>query len=115
MASPTSPSRPAHSLGPRCSPGDPMSHRRILLASMAAGVLASATGAVFVFAGLAVTARPANAATTGCSVTYRDLNAWQSSPTSGGFTTTLAITNLGDPISHWTLTFTMPAGHTATS
>ena len=24
--------------------------------------------------------------------------------------TTLAITNLGDPISHWTLTFTMPSG-----
>ncbi|NUR72427.1 MAG: cellulase family glycosylhydrolase [Hamadaea sp.] len=58
---------------------------------------------------------PASAATTGCSVTYQNLNAWQSTPTSGGFTTTVAITNLGDPISHWTLTFTMPTGHTRTS
>jgi endoglucanase len=55
------------------------------------------------------------AVTTGCSVAYQSVNAWQSSPTSGGFTTTLAITNLGDPISHWTLTFTPPAGHTVTS
>jgi len=57
----------------------------------------------------------AAAATTGCSVAYQNLNAWQSSPTSGGFTTTLAITNLGDPIDHWTLTFTMPGGQSVSS
>jgi hypothetical protein len=92
-----------------------MSHRKAIVASVAAGVLASVTGGVFVIAGLAATARPAAAAITGCSVAYQNLSAWQSSPTSGGFNTTLAITNLGDPISHWTLTFTMPAGTTATS
>ncbi|NUT36894.1 MAG: hypothetical protein HOV79_27885, partial [Hamadaea sp.] len=83
-----------------------MKHRKALLASLAAGAL--------VLAGL--TAMPsASAATTGCSVAYQNLNTWQSTPTSGGFTTTLAITNLGDPIAHWTLTFTLPSGHTRTS
>jgi hypothetical protein len=78
-------------------------------------VLASVAGAAFVVTGLVATAAPAAAATSGCSVAYQNLNAWQSSPTSGGFNTTLAITNLGDPISHWTLTFTPPSGQTVTS
>jgi endoglucanase len=84
-----------------------MSHRKALLASCGVGtlVLAGAT---------AIAVLPAAAATAGCSVTYQNLNAWQSSSTSGGFTTTLAITNLGDPITHWTLTFTLPTGHTST-
>src|SRR4029453_15407751 len=43
------------------------------------------------------------------------LIAWQPSPTSGAFSPPLAITNLGDPISHWTLTFTMPGGQAATT
>src|ERR1043166_6722960 len=97
-----------------CGTGDLMSHRKVLVASVAAGVLASAAGAVFLVAGLAATAAPAAAATTGCSVAYQNLNAWQSTATSGGFNTTLAITNLGDPISHWTVTFTSPAGTTVT-
>ncbi|MEU7871926.1 cellulase family glycosylhydrolase [Dactylosporangium sp. NPDC049140] len=84
-----------------------MSHRRALLASAAAGVL--------VLGGAAYAALPASAAAAGCSVTYQNLNTWQSSPTSGGFTTSLAVTNLGDPVSHWTLTFTLPAGQTRTS
>src|ERR1043165_22226 len=79
---------------------------RALLASVVIGLL--------LVAGLAATARSAEAAT-GCTVAYQNTNAWQSSPTSGGFTTTLAITNLGDPISHWTLSFTPPSGHTVTS
>ena len=91
-----------------------MSHRKAVMASLAAGVLASVTGAVFVVTGLAATSAPAAAATTGCSVAYQNLSAWQSTPTSGGFNTTLAITNLGDPISHWTVTFTPPSGQTVT-
>ncbi len=91
-----------------------MSHRKAVMASVAAGVLASVTGAVFVVTGLAATAVPAAAATTGCSVAYQNLNAWQSTLTSGGFNATLAITNLGDPISHWTVTFTPPSGQTVT-
>ena len=83
-----------------------MSQRKALLASAAAGAL--------VLAGAAAVALPASAATSGCSVTYTNTNAWQSSPTSGGFTAILAITNLGDPITHWTLTFTLPSGHTRT-
>src|SRR5690348_4329784 len=81
-----------------------MSPRKGLLASVAVGAL--------VLGGAAVAVLPASAAAAGCSVTYQNLNAWQSSPTAGGFTTTLAITNLGDPISHWTLTFTLPSGQT---
>jgi endoglucanase len=91
-----------------------MSHRKAVMASVAAGVLASVTGAVFVFAGLATTAAPAAAATTGCSVAYQNVSAWQSTSTSGGFNATLAITNLGDPVSHWTVTFTPPGGQTVT-
>lgn len=84
-----------------------MRHRKALLACGAVGLLA--------VAGVAAVTIPAAAAATGCSVTYQNLNTWQSSPTSGGFTTGLAITNLGDPVSHWTLTFTLPAGQTRTS
>jgi hypothetical protein len=83
-----------------------MRHRKALLAAGAVGLL--------VAAGAAVVAIPAAAAAAGCSVAYQNLNTWQSSPTSGGFNTTLAITNLGDPVAHWTLTFTMPSGQTRT-
>ncbi|MFF5234681.1 cellulase family glycosylhydrolase [Dactylosporangium sp. NPDC000521] len=81
-----------------------MRHRRALLASGAVGALVAAAAVVVTL--------PAAAAAAGCAVTYQNTNAWQSSPTSGGFNTTLAITNLGDPVSHWTLTFTLPAGQT---
>jgi endoglucanase len=81
-----------------------MRPRRVLLASCAAGVL--------VVAGAAALVLPAAAAATGCSVAYRNVNAWQSSPTSGGFNATLAITNLGDPVTGWTLMFTLPGGQT---
>jgi aryl-phospho-beta-D-glucosidase BglC (GH1 family) len=64
---------------------------------------------------MAIPPTTAVAAATGCQVTYQNVNTWQSSPTSGGFGASLAITNLGDPVSHWTLTFTMPAGQTRTS
>lgn len=82
-----------------------MRHRRALLPC--------ALGALVV-AGAVAVVLPAAAAATGCSVTYQNVSAWQSSPTSGGFNTTLAIANLGDPITHWTLTFTLPSGQTRT-
>src|SRR5689334_3883969 len=81
-----------------------MARRNVLLASAAVALVFAGTAA-------AVTL-PASAAASGCAVTYQNLNTWQSSPTSGGFNTTVAITNLGDPIAHWTLTFTMPSGQT---
>jgi len=84
--------------------------RKAVLASMTIGILS-----ITAVACLTLLAAPAAAATTGCAVTYLNLNAWQSSATDGGFSANLAITNFGEPISQWTLTFTMPAGHTATS
>src|SRR5215510_4176004 len=86
--------------------GGPMRRRSALIL----GAVATVAGAVAVV----VVPNVAQAAV-GCSVTYQNLNAWQSSPTSGGFNATLAITNLGDPISHWTLTFTPPSGTTVSS
>ena len=79
-----------------------MRHPNFSMVPVVVGVLA--------VVGLVAVARPAAAATTGCTVAYQNLSAWESSPTSGGFNATLAITNLGDPISHWTVTFTPPAG-----
>src|SRR5437762_2420686 len=93
-----------------------MSHRislRSVLAFVAIRALAAGI-AVLLVAVLAMTARPA-AAATGCTVAYQHTHAWLSSPTSGGITTTLAITNLADPITPSTLSFTPPSGTTVTS
>jgi lysophospholipase L1-like esterase len=68
---------------------------------LAAGV----TTALAVLGGLAV-AGPANAAT-GCSVAYTLTSTWP-----GGFGASVAVTNLGDPVSAWTLSFAFPAGQT---
>src|SRR6266508_3961005 len=71
-----------------------MAHRRALLAAGAAGAL--------VLGGMATAALPASAAT-GCSIAYTVQSQWPD-----GFTANVAITNLGDPISSWTLTFDFP-------
>ncbi|WP_433687454.1 non-reducing end alpha-L-arabinofuranosidase family hydrolase [Micromonospora carbonacea] len=69
---------------------------------LSAGValLASATVAV---------ALPANAAAAGCSVTYAVSSQW-----GDGFGANVSITNLGDPVSSWTLTWSYGAGQTVT-
>ncbi|MFG1804326.1 non-reducing end alpha-L-arabinofuranosidase family hydrolase [Micromonospora carbonacea] len=69
---------------------------------LSAGValLASATVAV---------ALPANAAAAGCSVTYAVSSQWGE-----GFGANVSITNLGDPVSSWTLTWSYGAGQTVT-
>jgi endoglucanase len=72
-----------------------MTHRRALLAVGAAGAL--------VLGGLTTAIPPASAAATGCSITYTVQSQWQ-----GGFTSDVAITNLGDAMSNWTLTFDFP-------
>ncbi|GIH14326.1 hypothetical protein Raf01_24980 [Rugosimonospora africana] len=54
-------------------------------------------------AGTVAVALPATAAALGCSVTYSVTNQWP-----GGFNGAVAITNLGGPISSWTLTFDFP-------
>ena len=72
--------------------------RRVL-----AGLLAAALGTT-----LAATA-PAHAAAAGCQVTYTVSSQWQ-----GGFGAAVAVTNLGDPITGWTLKWSFGAGQTVT-
>jgi glucuronoarabinoxylan endo-1,4-beta-xylanase len=71
-------------------------------ASVSAGVLLLASATV-------VLARPADAAATGCSVNYTVSSQWQ-----GGFGANVTITNLGDPLTSWTLTWSYSAGQTVT-
>src|SRR6478752_3293741 len=61
-----------------------------------------------VTAGVAVTAM-ANAAAAGCRVDYQVASQWQ-----GGFGANVTITNLGDPVTGWTLTWFYAAGQTVT-
>jgi Glycosyl hydrolase family 62/Cellulose binding domain len=69
---------------------------------VSAGVLALASAMV-------VVAMPASAATAGCSVNYAVSSQWQ-----GGFGANVSITNLGDPLTSWTLTWSFGAGQTVT-
>jgi endo-1,4-beta-xylanase len=70
---------------------------------VAAGVLGLSTIAAGV-----VVAGGADAAA-GCRVDYSVSNQWQ-----GGFGANVSVTNLGDPISSWTLTWSFPAGQQVT-
>ncbi|PZF86009.1 non-reducing end alpha-L-arabinofuranosidase family hydrolase, partial [Micromonospora endophytica] len=54
-------------------------------------------------------ALPASAAAAGCSVNYAVSSQWQ-----GGFGANVTITNLGDPLTSWTLTWSFGAGQTVT-
>jgi cellulose 1,4-beta-cellobiosidase len=74
------------------------------LAVVAAGAIVVAGAAV------ALPVLPAFAAT-GCGVTYT-ASPWTESPGVGGFTANITITNVGDPITSWALTFTLPSGQT---
>ncbi|MFF5228875.1 cellulose binding domain-containing protein [Dactylosporangium sp. NPDC000521] len=59
-------------------------------------------------AGVVVTAPNASAAT-GCRVTYTVANQWP-----GGFGANVTVTNLGDPVSAWTVVWSYAAGQTVT-
>jgi lysophospholipase L1-like esterase len=72
-------------------------------------VAASAVAVALAGAGFAVTTAAASAAVTGCRVDYRVTNQW-----SGGFGADVTVTNLGDPITAWTLTWTYAAGQSVT-
>ncbi|MBE1583390.1 arabinofuranosidase catalytic domain-containing protein [Nonomuraea angiospora] len=78
------------------------SHRRMALS--AASVVALSTAGV----GMAA-AHVASAAAAGCQVTYTVTNQW-----SGGFGANVNVTNLGDPINGWKLTWAFPAGQAIT-
>ncbi|HKT05750.1 MAG TPA: cellulose-binding domain-containing protein [Rugosimonospora sp.] len=70
---------------------------------MGAGTAALVSGAI------AATVVTAHAATAGCRVSYTVGSQW-----AGGFTASVAVTNLGDPVSGWTLTWTYAAGQAVT-
>ncbi|MGN9909596.1 cellulose binding domain-containing protein, partial [Phytohabitans sp. LJ34] len=57
----------------------------------------------------AVTAVTSASAAAGCSVTYRVGSQWP-----GGFTGAVDLTNLGDPLNGWTLTWSFTAGQQVT-
>ncbi|GLH99614.1 cellulose binding domain-containing protein [Phytohabitans aurantiacus] len=75
--------------------------RATTAALLSAGVVLLASAAVAV-------ALPASAAA-GCSVNYAVSSQWQ-----GGFGANVTITNLGDPLTSWTLTWSYSAGQTVT-
>ncbi|WP_203685147.1 non-reducing end alpha-L-arabinofuranosidase family hydrolase, partial [Actinoplanes siamensis] len=71
---------------------------------------ALASAALTLLASTAVAlARPADAAAAGCSVSYAVSSQWQD-----GFGASVSITNLGDPLASWTLTWSYGAGQTVT-
>lgn len=71
-----------------------------------AALLAAAAG--LLAAGAAV-ALPAQAAAVGCSVSYAVSSQWQ-----GGFGANVTVTNLGDPLTGWTLAWSYTAGQQVT-
>src|SRR5689334_8721377 len=66
----------------------------------------AATTAVLAGSFAVAAAGPASAAA-GCQVRYTVSSSWR-----GGFGAAVDITNLGDPLSSWTLTFSFGAGQT---
>jgi Glycosyl hydrolase family 62/Cellulose binding domain len=66
---------------------------------------ACAAVAAVVCAAGALSAASSSAASAGCSVSYTVSSQWQ-----GGFNASVAITNLGDPLTAWTLTWDFTEG-----
>jgi hypothetical protein len=66
-------------------------------------------GATVLAATTVVAAQGASAAAAGCRVSYTIGSQWQ-----GGFGATVAVTNLGDPLTGWTLRWSYGAGQTVT-
>jgi rhamnogalacturonan endolyase len=73
-----------------------------------AALLAATTATAVVAAGV-LTTLTASAAAAGCRVDYRVTNQW-----TGGFGADISVTNLGDPVNGWTLTWTWAAGQQVT-
>jgi hypothetical protein len=77
--------------------------------SVKIGLVSVAGVAVLASAAVGV-ALPVDAAAAGCAVKYAVSSQWQ-----GGFGADVSITNLGDPLSSWTLTWSYGAGQSVTS
>ncbi|GAA0255008.1 hypothetical protein GCM10010492_64740 [Saccharothrix mutabilis subsp. mutabilis] len=76
--------------------------------SRRAKVAVAALAPVAALSVLTAVSAPASAAP-GCSVAYTSPSQWQ-----GGFTANVAITNVGDAVDGWTLTWSFPAGQRVT-
>jgi len=72
-------------------------------------LLAAAAVSATVAAAMGMVAVTAHAAAAGCQVTYAVSAQW-----SGGFGATVSLTNLGDPLTSWTLTWSYDAGQQVT-
>jgi glucuronoarabinoxylan endo-1,4-beta-xylanase len=72
-------------------------------------VALASTGAVLLASAAVAAAVPAGAAVAGCSVNYQVSSQW-----TGGFGANVTITNLGDAVTSWTLTWSFGAGQTVT-
>src|SRR5689334_12618494 len=70
-------------------------------------IAAAATAAVA--AGVVLSGTLAAHAAAGCRVVYAVTSQWP-----GGFGASVAVTNLGDPLTGWRLTWSFPAGQTVT-
>ena len=70
---------------------------------------AAAAGTLLAASAVAVAGAGPAAAAAGCRVDYATTAQWP-----GGFGASVAITNLGDPVASWTLTFAFPAGQSIT-
>ncbi|MFJ2086584.1 non-reducing end alpha-L-arabinofuranosidase family hydrolase [Micromonospora chokoriensis] len=77
--------------------------------SRATNVGLVSAGIALLLSSSVVAALPAGAAAAGCSVNYAVASQWQ-----GGFTANVSVTNLGDPLTSWTLTWSYGAGQTVT-
>ncbi|WFE47342.1 cellulose binding domain-containing protein [Verrucosispora sp. WMMD1129] len=73
-----------------------------------AALFAAATVTAVAAAGV-LTTLTASAAAAGCRVDYRVTNQW-----TGGFGADVTVTNLGDPVNGWTLTWSYAAGQQVT-
>ncbi|MER7459951.1 cellulase family glycosylhydrolase [Micromonospora sp. NPDC126480] len=68
-----------------------------------------ATAVTTLLAGFALAVAGTAHAAAGCRVTYAAPSQWP-----GGFTANVTVTNLGDPINGWNLTWTFPSGQRVT-
>jgi glucuronoarabinoxylan endo-1,4-beta-xylanase len=73
------------------------------------GTAVASAGALLLASAAVAGALPARAATAGCAVNYTVSSQWQ-----GGFGANVTITNLGDALTSWTLTWSYSAGQTVT-
>src|SRR5690348_3639613 len=80
-----------------------MSHSRMRVLALCGLTATALAGSALLNVGPA-------AAATGCSVKYTVASQW-----SGGFVAAVDVTNLGDALSSWTLTWSFDAGQTVSS